>query len=847
MGEVYRAKDLRLGRDVAIKVLPNSFVTDVWRLQRFEQEARAAATLNHPNILAVYDIGTYVPTSVEGATALATQECPYIVSELLEGQTLRERLSGGALPVRKAIDYAQQITRGLAAAHDKGIVHRDLKPENIFVTNDGRIKILDFGLAKLTRPEISEGVSITQTIQSEAGTVLGTVGYMSPEQVRGIPTDARSDLFSVGVILYEMLSGKRAFKGESAAETMSAILKEEPPELAETNRAVPPALERIVRHCLEKNPVERFQSARDVAFDLEMISSESAPASTAKAAIHRNKHFAWWVALGILVTAAILAAFVLGKSSARDPVPPSYHQLTFQRGLVSSALFGPDGHTIVYAAAWEAAPLQLFSTRDEARGSLSLGLKNADVEAISPSGEVAVLMDQRRIIGWARMGTLAMTSVNGGAPRPIVENAAGIAWTPDGSGFAVVRYTGQHFRLEYPSGKQLFATSGWISSPRFSPKGDQIAFIHHPVMGDDRGEVAVVDLAGHSRVLAAGFASAQGLAWMPSKNEIWFTASDTGTLTALRAVTAAGASRVIARAPGRLHLLDIANDGRVLLTQESARRAATIRSPLQPTERDLALLDWSLLRDISQDGQNILITEEGEGGGPNYSVYLRNINDATAIRLGDGDGWAISPDGKWALATSMTSPRSVYLLPTGAGEPKMLNAGQIHFESGTFSPDGKLVVFSGIDPSGGRHVYSMDLNGGAPRAITPAGLHGLSAERMVSPDGKTILATDDVKWWLYPINGGEGRPVLGLRPDDYISGWTPGGKSVYASDEETPPAKVFRVDLVTGRREFCCQFAPSDTAGVFALGPIILTQNKDLYGYGFGRITSALYVMDAPK
>jgi eukaryotic-like serine/threonine-protein kinase len=276
MGEVYRARDPRLQREVAIKILPGSFASDLQRLRRFEQEALATAALNHPNILAVYDIGTYrAITSDAQPTAAAAQECPYIVSELLEGETLRERLRGGALSLRKAIDYALQIARGLAAAHDKAIIHRDLKPDNIFLTADGQAKILDFGLAKLTRPDDGDGQTLTRVLESEAGTVIGTVGYMSPEQVRGKPADARSDLFSFGAILYEMLSGKRAFHGESSADVMSAILHQEPAELTETNRSVSPALDRIVRHCLEKNPTERFQSARDIAFDLEMVSGTS--------------------------------------------------------------------------------------------------------------------------------------------------------------------------------------------------------------------------------------------------------------------------------------------------------------------------------------------------------------------------------------------------------------------------------------------------------------------------------------------------------------------------------------------------------------------------------------------
>src|ERR1700722_5905235 len=270
MGEVYRARDSRLNREVAVKVLPPAFARDADRLSRFQQEAQAVASLSHPNIMAVHDFGDY-----EGS--------PYIVAELLEGETLRDRLRGGALPMRKATDFAEQIARGLAAAHEKGIVHRDLKPENIFVTRDGRVKILDFGLAKLTRPE---GVAATDapTIveQTEPGLVMGTAGYMSPEQVKGQPADHRSDLFSFGAILYEMISGRRAFRGETSVETMSAILKEDPPDLTETNRTVPPAMERMVRHCLEKNPEERFQSARDVAFNLQNLSGSSQAAAIAQ-------------------------------------------------------------------------------------------------------------------------------------------------------------------------------------------------------------------------------------------------------------------------------------------------------------------------------------------------------------------------------------------------------------------------------------------------------------------------------------------------------------------------------------------------------------------------------------
>src|ERR1017187_7949831 len=369
MGEVYRAKDTRLDRAVAIKVLPESVANDTDRLRRFQQEAKTVAALSHPNIMAIHDIGTH-----DGS--------PFLVSEFLEGETLRQKIEAGPLPQRRVIDYALGIALGLAAAHDKGVFHRDLKPENIFITRDERVKILDFGLAKLVRPEEGQTEVTLTTPATLPGMVMGTVGYMSPEQVKGKPSDARSDIFSFGAVLYEMLTGKRAFKRDTSAETMTAILREEPPELSDTGWQGPLALQRILRRCLEKGPERRFQSASDLAFAIEALSGTSSSSTIAPQAISSlpkskfRRRAAWITAAAILAVAAI--AFVSGVKFATEP-PPVFKQLAFGPGYVSSARFTPDGANVVYGASWNGKPLQIFSTRLDGVESRGLGLPPADV------------------------------------------------------------------------------------------------------------------------------------------------------------------------------------------------------------------------------------------------------------------------------------------------------------------------------------------------------------------------------------------------------------------------------------------------------------------------------------
>jgi eukaryotic-like serine/threonine-protein kinase len=837
MGEVYRAKDPRLGRDVAVKVLPASFSTDGDRLKRFEQEARAAGVLNHPNITAVYDIGMH-----EGA--------PYVVTELLEGETLRSRLAGGALPPRKATEYAVQIAHGLAASHEKGIVHRDLKPENLFVTKDGRIKILDFGLAKLTHPE-KPGVALTelptQSAGTEPGVVMGTVGYMSPEQVRGLPADGRSDIFAFGAILYEMLSGQRAFHGETSADTMTAILTRDPPDLSQTNREGLSGLDRIVRHCLEKNVSERFQSAQDVAFDMEALSGLSAAGAVARVAAPPERR-------GRLILIVLAAALVLGAVAGLfageriwDRPAPTFRQLTFRRGSIPSARFAPDGQTVLYSASWEGKPLEIFTSQRDTLESRPFGLAKAQVLAVSRSGELAVSLRARSVSPGMYQGTLARMSVAGSAaPREVLEEVLWADWAPDGNSLAVVRNVGSANRLEFPIGTVLYQTTGWISHPRISPQGDRIAFLDHPVKNDDGGTVAVVDLKGNSRTLSEVFGSLQGLAWSAGGSEVWFTGAVIGNRD-LYSVTLSGRERVRARLAGSLTLDDISRDGRALLVRETWRVGTYGVSSSSQTERDLSWFDWSIARDLSSDGKTLLFGEEGEGGGVGYSVYLRQTDGSPPIRLGEGAPESLSPDGRWALTiVHPLSDTQLVAYPTGPGEPKRFSRDGLAVQVADWTPDAKQIVFSANEPQRGVRIYLRDFAGGKSRPLTPEGY--LMFRHGVSSDGRWITVTGpDQRIYLYPLIGGEPTPLPGSTPGDIPDRWTADGRAVYVHRRDQLPAKVDLLDVTTGRKELWKELIPADAAGVTQISIVLPSGDGRSCVYSYVRQLSDLYLVEGLK
>jgi eukaryotic-like serine/threonine-protein kinase len=837
MGEVFRARDERLDRDVAIKVLHAAFAGHPERLRRFETEARALAALNDPNILAIYEIGTQ-------------DGCPYLVSELLEGETLRSRLLPNPVPFHRAIDHAMQIVRGLMAAHEKRLVHRDLKPENIFITTDGRVKILDFGLAKLALSDQAGDGSSSDgdaTLLTSTGVILGTVGYMSPEQLRGQTIDCRSDIFSFGVIFYEMLTGKRAFRGATQADTISAILKEDPENLWELIPNAPPATSHIVRHCLEKRPEDRFQTARDLLFDLSTLSSLTGTSSVRLRGgeeKHRaDQRLVWGALAGVLLLALLTVVFLFGKP--RERPLPSYHQVSFRRGTIWAARFTPDANTIVYSASWGGKPLDILSARPGSTESRSLALGDTDLLAVSSTGEMAVLLHRRELARFVSRGTLGRVPLAGGAPREVLEDVREADWSPDGTNLAIVHDVGDRERLEFPMGKLLFESSGWISGIRISPKGDRIAFMEHSSRWDDRGWISVVDLAGHKRRLSAEFSSEQGLAWSPGSDEVWFTATKSGEAFALRSVTLGGSERVMVRVPANLMLHDIAGDGTLLLSSYKHTTPIIAVMPGQTAERDLSWLDEIGLFDVSADGTSFLFQYYGEDSGPNYTSYLGKTDGSPAVRLGEGAAVSLSPDGKWAL-TILNTSHQVVLLPTGAGQTRTLERNGLEAEGDdTFTPDGSRIVFTGRAPGQERRSYVQDISGGEPRALTPEGFTGsrVFTGPRVSPDGRLLLAKDAAgKIVLFPIQGGEAREVHGLNSGEAVAHWSTDGRWLYIY-RLRQPFQIFQLDPVSGRRQLLRTIEPSDPAGIVGDVETFVLAGGKSYVYSFQRHLSELYLV----
>jgi len=840
MGEVYRARDLKLNRDVAVKVLSAQLTDSATALARFEREARAVAALSHPNILSIFDFGQQAGVA-------------YTIVELLEGQTLRERLArDGTIPQREAIDIAVQIARGLSAAHGQNIAHRDLKPENVFVTLDGRVKILDFGLARQMSAFIGADATISPTLgpATDPGTVLGTVGYMSPEQVRGEPGDQRSDIFSFGCVLYELVSGRRAFQSATAAETMTLILRQDPPDLASASSSlVSPGLSRIVQHCLEKNPGERFQSASDVAFALGALSGATSGAAATQVAGPVSRPFrAKRLAIAALVVLAAAAGFVGRGLVAPAAPPPRFLKLTFQRGTIYSARFTPDGESVVYGAAWGGQPLGLYSARFDAPESRPFGIV-ADALAVSRSGEMALSLGRHTLTNLLSVGRLARAPLAGGiAPREVLDDVEDADWSPDGQSLAISREVDSEARLEFPIGRMLYKNAGYVSAPRVSPSGDGVAFINHPLAGDDRGTIAFVDTAGRVQVLTPEFPSVTGLAWSPDGSEIWFSAWVGDQGYSIDAVRRDGHRRTVHRIGTRARLFDVTHD-RALVGFESTRAEVAGMLASDTRERDLSWLDGTVATALSPAGDAMLFVEGFEGGGPQYSFFLRRADSATPVRLGEGTATGLSADGRWVLGHPPSRPARIIVAPTGPGETRTISLPSLEaIMSASWLPDGRRALLMANEPGQPVRAWLLDIGAGTLKAASQGGLSvGIfgSGQAPVSPDGRSYVAKtamgDTV---IVTMDGGSPRPVQGLSKSERVIGWSEDGRGLFVASTGTLPMVVSHLDIASGRREGWKVLTPADPVGVTDIMSITMTPDGHHYAYSYMRSLTDLSLIE---
>ncbi len=834
MGEVYRARDERLSRSVALKVLPGEISADKSRLERFEKEARAASSLNHPNIVTIYDIGS-------------SESVAYIAMELVEGRTLRELLVSGPIALRRLLSLSAQVADGLAKAHSAGIVHRDLKPENLMVTRDGFVKILDFGLAKLVPAgfESSEGSHLaTVTRGTEPGTVLGTVGYMSPEQASGHPVDFRSDQFSLGAILYEMATSKRAFDRPTAVQTLSAVIQDEPEPVSAAAPKTPASLVWIIERCLAKDPEERYGSTKDLARDLSALRDHASGISVSAVGQPAPRRFRpsralFAGAISASVALAVLTFFAGQRMQARrdrEAPRPMTRTLTFRRGFLTGARFAPDGQTIVYSAAWDGKPSEIFTTRVGSAESRPLGIFPAGILAISSAGEMAISLGCEN--RWEPcFGTLARVPLAGGTPREVLEAVGAADWSPDGKELAAIHAVEEGDRIEYPIGKVLYKTEGYFTGLRVSPKGDLVSFVEHPQRDQQRGTVSVVDRAGRKRDLTGEWRQLFSTFWSPTGEEVFFNGTRQGEALEPWGVSLAGRVRAAAWIPG---LDDISRDGLVLDAggYRHIRRDILALVPGATRESNLSWLGDSDAVALSRDGRTLLFYEYmwTRPSSEIFETYLRRTDGSDAKLLGVGKALALSPDEKWALVARPLPVPHLSLLPTGIGDPRDLPAGaalQYHWAS--FFPDGRRILIAEQEKGKPPRSYIQDLSGGPPRPFAEDGMRAT----LVSPDGREVAgSTLEGLHLIYRADGeGRARAIVGAETGDFLVAWSENGKTILVRGAEARPLTLYRIDLASGRRERWKELAPPDPAGFveFGAGPmgVRVTPDFRFYAYNF--------------
>jgi serine/threonine protein kinase len=855
MGEVYKARDTRLDRTVAIKVLSADVAVEGQHRERFRREARAISSLTHPHICTLHDVGDQ-------------DGIDYLVMEYLPGETLAHRLLRGALPLEEALRIAIQLADALDAAHRAGLTHRDLKPANVMLTANGA-KVLDFGLAKwhsTDQDSLSDVIHATaHPTLTQIGTIVGTVQYMAPEQVEGRPADARSDLFALGAIIYEMATGRKAFEAASASSVMAAILTSDPPPMAALQPLTPRDLDRVVKKCLAKDPTRRWQRAADVRDELTWIDEDRTAVSAQTSARDETTSHpspALWrrrrltvIAVALVVALAAMALLAgrrgIFMTTARDGRPslPVFRPLTFRRGVVLSARFTADQQTIVYSASWDGGPVEVFATRRDSAEARTLGLPSGSIQAISRSGDLALLVGCSRRPGVCE-GTLARAPLAGGAARELLERVSSADWDPAHAELAVAHHLDHGFQLEYPIGHALYVPpyGSALNRVHFSHDGSKIAFME-VAAGGGTG-VSVIDLEGHHTAILTGIHNiVTGLGWSPKDDEVWFTRSTPDAPPSLYATTLGGAQRLIQRLPEAMTLFDVGSDGGVLVMTSTPRWYRLVgRSGPDAAERDLSALDNPELGDMSRDGTAILFNDAAYG--IPRGVYLRKLDGSPAVRLGPGDSaFSLSPDGKWA-ASSNTPPNNIVLLPTGAGQSRTLPLGTLEDISRVFWLDNHRLILGAHESQRPSRAYVQDVDGGLPVALTPESIEPL----VVSPDGGSVLAAGADRGRtlaIYPVAGGASRPIQGLDPDDTPVQWSADGRFIYVLAPVAYPARVYRFDLNTQHKSLWREFLPADVAGLVTVAvgndsqpELVITPDGRGYAYQYYRGLSDLFLVE---
>ena len=860
MGVVYRAHDDRLQRDVAIKFMSQVFSGDSTRTRLMQQEARAASKLSHPNIVTVFDVGTHAGLM-------------YVVTELLEGESLRKLVERGPTPWRVALGLAVQIADGLAAAHEHGIVHRDIKPDNVFLTNEGRVKILDFGVATL-RPTDKDGLtSATAQTVSQGGLLVGTVGYMSPEQTRGEKVDQRSDLFAFGCLLYELLTGKPTFEGASPISVLAAIQRDTPVPLDEVVPTLRHDVARVVDRCLEKDPAKRFPSARELAFSLRLIETgRQAPPEAALVATPRSpenqapppiaerpsisRRALLWFGAALVADSAVSVAAVraFGTKAPPSPAPiastsssatsvappPLFRQITYRRGTVYTARFTPDGSAVVYSAAWDGNLRDLFVTVPGTHEARSLAQQETDVAWALTSGDIVVI---KRSGASFSKGVLSRLSLAGGPPKAMVDEVRWADGSVDGAQVVVLRKVDGKAHLEMPPGKAIVETSR-VAYVRLSPDGTHVAFLEYSGLGEDAGKLVVVDATGKRIVESADHTSIEGVAWR-TRDEIWFTGAKEGRALSMFGIDLKGQTRLLCRTAGRLVLHDLSVDGRAVAERNTYRSRLIVGQAKQPRESDLSWQDYSQLAQLSRDGTHVLFSEEGEGAAPGTVAYLRPIDGGPPLRLGDGAALALSLDSTKALIRMTAPTLHLEVVPVGAGTVSKLPVGALRSITwAAFVPGGApaRIVMLGREEGKPDRLYLQDLDAGDPRAFGDEGV--IVSGDALSPDGKLVAAKKGDAVLLVPLDGGATRTLPGLGAAHDPVAWSTDGRSLFVRGSAWLPIEVLRYDVATAKLEPWRKIEPADVAGVIELGRVSIARDGEVYAYESYQLLSDLFVIE---